>query len=196
MLQDPLQKAIDKLKNEFEFKASVADFLPEVKKLVYLSSPISAKTTKCLNFDLKKDYEKPLKELLQIIKETYPATGEFYVHSHKGEVQTASRYKLTARNGIRDNHFTIQYESNDIAITIQVPAKFYNTSRHYRGVTDCEYHYFGGVSMSEIRQIKLVCLVVPYFRTLSYFGGDIYHYPADADEAEEYDRILFEGNNE
>lgn len=168
MLQDPLQKAIDKLKDEFDFKASVANFLPEVEKLVYLSDVKI--TTKCLHLNLCKKYEKSTVELLKIIKETYPATGENFVHSHKGKVQTASKYKLTSNNGVRDNYFTIQYNSNDIAITIKLPRTFYNTTTHYRGVTDCEYHYFGGTSMEEIRKMRIPCYVANHFRTLSYFG--------------------------
>jgi len=152
-----LDKKIAALRMEHEFKGMVADVIPGIDTLAYLTGHENDKKrilAKCKTPDEFK-----------AVLAAFPATNSNTIigtASDKYYADLATPYRLDIDNPARPNQWhnfaiTIAYTSGEIDIKIELPIQFvadYVTTGE-RGVTDSEYHYFTGSSYQELRKMRV-----------------------------------------
>lgn len=196
---ETLELQIEKLKAEHAFKADMETRFGNYKTLAYLNE--NKEYDNCIHFDLTglsiADIPAHIKYITGSLrcKETETLIGSA---SGKNWLNM-SGYTLRFDNGIHNHHADISYLSNRTSVTLKVPVNFYNgiiLTSFYRSVTECEYHYFGGTSMKEIRNMKLRAYKLNIFKEIVWFGSHVTMWIDDVDLREVYEQVLFNGVEE
>jgi hypothetical protein len=102
----------------------------------------------------------------------------------KDDIVVKSPFKLNINNPARPYEgnsfsFHIDYDSDKYDMQIIVPIEMVKdfVERTQRGVTDSEHHYFTGVSMSELHNMRLMAYDFAFKhkltgKVISWYGGD------------------------
>lgn len=156
------------LEAEFERKAAMLDIeyqangLPGFKYLLELPDGVCA----IFVADTAADVSKILDGL--------PAAEKRFLQKHgSNEHRVNSPYKIGTKSQVRRPVWaSIRYKNEHCNVLIQFEAELIknHVTNGFRCVNDCELHYFGGVSRSEIGKFRIPCAD---FRgkSLAYFGG-------------------------
>tara|TARA_R110000868_G_scaffold378728_3_gene644326 strand:- start:1271 stop:1855 length:585 start_codon:yes stop_codon:yes gene_type:complete len=101
-------------------------------------------------------------EEISEILATFPPTQDHFKMEFAGKDTyiVGSPYKISTNSQIRQGlgiDVEIKWETSGVDIHMDIPPHFIESHcrRITRPVTDCEYHYFGGVSMAEIRRMEI-----------------------------------------
>jgi hypothetical protein len=191
-----LESQIEELKEEHAFKSDMETRFGNYKFTAYISK--WKDQDNCINFDLT---SMPIAEIPAHIKYII---GSLRCKETETLIGSASReswlnmsgYTLRFDNGINNHHADIKYLSNRTSVTIKLPVNFYQgiiLTTFRRSVTDSEYHYFGGTSMSEIRRMQLTAYKLNIFKEIVWYGSDVTMWIDDVDLREVYEDVLFNG---
>lgn len=154
-----LESKIKALTVEFNFKNEIAESLPNIEILAFLSGIEDNQkrlVAKCKTIDqFNEVFEKyaPTNENTVI----GTATDKFY-----SNLQTP--FRLNIDNPCKPNQWnyfklSISYTSNDIDVEITLPIETISdfTTIGQRTITDSEYHYFTGISQIKLHQMRVRC---------------------------------------
>jgi hypothetical protein len=193
-----------------KLKALQEKHAQELRELELENSFKSNKAFENLKMFISMNYQKPLffidlektkvSDITGIIKELvlcYPTISESQEIDYKGKITHFSPFILNTSSGVRDGKVILSWESLDCSIRITLPFAYYSDDvlgYYSRGVVDSEYHYFGGVSMNEIRAIKITKRAFDVFETLNYYGGDTKCIITDVSKRKEYDFMALNGH--
>lgn len=172
VMSKTLQQKIDELTKEQSFKEFATTRLGEIKHLAFLSGhdkeiPRLVITTTTLTE-------------VQFIFTEFPATNittEIGIGT-KHEVTLSTPYRINIDNPARPSQYRdftveIHYFSSEIDIEIDIPLSlipdFFIPTK--RNISDSEYHHFTGVSINELRSLKI--------RTYDFKGEQIKWYGGD-----------------
>jgi len=112
-------------------------------------------------------------ELFSIL-DVKPTRDSFIVEYGSEKHTIKSPYRLDIDNGVNSHSFKVVFSVDSAQITIELPIDsnldgFFTTG--YRGVTDCEYHYFTCQSLNQISRIQLKTYCFCGNPVFKYFGG-------------------------
>lgn len=190
---EDLNKQIKELKAKHKLQTDIEKKLPGIK--IY-SNHFDYKGHK-YTFTAKLE-EEPINELadkIQQVIKAFPPTKNNTIYTASKDQKTESSFVLKFENGIRHNKVKIDYVSGKYWIHIDLPVKFYEgvIEPFTRGVYDCEYHYFGGTSMTEIKRMQIRAYKLRKFDHVKYYGGDVACYLAKAEFKETFEKIVLTG---
>lgn len=168
-----LDKKIAALRMEHEFKGMVADVIPGIDTLAYLTGHENDKKrilAKCKTPDEFK-----------AVLAAYPATNEqttIGTATDKYHTVLNSPFRVDIENPARCNTYSpflykIGWQSGDIEMSVEMPIEAAPDfcRRIDRNISDSEYHYFIGVSETKLRSMR-----VPAYtfngNCISWYGGN------------------------
>jgi len=193
-----LKKEIAELTAKHKLQTSAEKRLKGFKILTFLFSYKKRGTEFNISVDLKDVKLSEIPAALKTITTAYKPTKNAVLSSASGpDVETASAYRLNFKNEIRENYVEIEYVSGKHQISIKLPIAFY--SDDIKGVsmgavTDCEYHYFGGVPMHKIRAMQLRVYSLDLFEKFKYFGRTVVNYIKDVEDKAEFEHVVLNGH--
>jgi hypothetical protein len=201
-----IDKALaDKIANltaEHAFKAEIETLFGGYDYLAFRSvtkeydSRLVIRLTDTRRYELK-DIAKHIAFIISTFKPTEQAN--IIQFAGKDSIITASPYMFRIDNSINSTTVSISYLSNRISVQVELPIQFYSkliVRPFERGVTDCEYHYYGGVSMTEIRRMRIRCYELNIFDKVDWFGGDRTHYVKDNEDKSRFEFTILNGSEQ
>ena len=147
--------------------------------------------------DLSKTEIKKITPILKKIISVYTPLKQSHEIDYKGKITHKSPFILRTQSNIRSEDKIILEYTSTYNIRITLPIKFYSDDilgYYSRGVNDTEYHYYGGVSMSEIRNIKITFRKFDMFQTLNYYGGSSTCIITDKEDLKDYNFMAINGH--
>ena len=200
MNSETLAQKIAELTAKHNLTESVKNALPNLTTSAFPFDYKKRGTKYSVHVNLLKTPLKDIKTAIEQVIAAYPATKNFSLEFASSTVNTENPYTLRFKNGVRGNSASLEYVSSEYCIHIDIPVSYYSDDVKgvfMRGVTDCEYHYYTGVSMIKIKEIQLTCYKLDLFDNKKYFGGDVVTYLADArdnEDVKEYESVLLTGH--
>lgn len=200
-----LQEEIAELTAKHNIQAQGQNMFPDLKVFCHAFSYKEKDTKYCINIDLLKESYNEVKytkdEILthiQTIIATLPPTKNNVLTFASGkDIHTVNPYVLHFNNGVNTHNAEIQYISGEYWVHIKLPISFYEgdeiLERYSRNVSDSEYHYFGGTSMSELRRMQLRAYRLRMFDHTKYYGGDVNCYLMKEEAKEQFESIVLTG---
>lgn len=169
MNTNKLQQQIAELTAKHEFEEYTNSILPGIKTLSILSN---GKKRIVIEGKTKDDFVKTLSVL-------HPTNTETLIGSAtKHEATLITPFRINIENPCspsqyRNFQIEISYTSNDIDVDINLPIELVKdfVLRSERNITDSEYHYFTGTSMTQLRTMKVMCYVFNASQ-ISWYGGN------------------------
>lgn len=165
-----LQLQIAELTAKHELETFAQNMFPSLKVLSILSNNKK-------RFVITAENSEHFNEIISKLPPTNPTTTIGYASKEPTLLNTPFRIDLD--NPCKTSEYSkfklkIDYISNDIHVDIELPIELikewvYATNRN---ITDCEYHYFTGSSMVELRKIKVRCYAFNTPSQISWFGGN------------------------
>lgn len=168
-----LERKIEELKQEYNSKQSILEIVGNDIKFYHCKTFVSFEVKSIDEVKLLFDKFKPVNET----SEMKTATQTYQVNHF---------LKMMINNPCQISRFSnfdlkLSYQSSDIEIHIKIPISLINEKNilntsffkvSSRKIYDCEYHYFTGVSMKELREMKVRCYLFDTSKVIGYYGGD------------------------
>lgn len=194
-----LQKQIEDLTAKHNLQMLVEEKLPGFKGIYTNDFNHKKKGTK-YTFTVKLDKE-PLENIAvkiqEVIKAFPPTRNNCLLFAGKDDHPTGSPFLLSWENNIRDCGVQIQWISGDFWAHISLPISFYSDKvkvAFYRKVYDTEHHYFGGVSMAEIKNMRIRAYKLGMFESCGYYGGDVVNFIEEDGNKDNFEKVVLTGN--
>jgi len=200
-----LQEEIAELTAKHTIQEQGQNMFPDLKLHCYAFSYKEKDTKYSINIDLLKEsygevkYSKDeiLIHIQTIISTLPPTKNNILTFASSKDIHTLNPYILHFDNDVHKNSAQIQYVSGEYWVHISLPISFYEGEEilepYRRNVSDSEYHYFGGTSMSEIRIMQLRAYRLRMFDHTKYYGGDVNCYLMKEEEKEQFESIVLTG---
>ena len=177
---DSLEKKIQALKEEHKvqilsekFSDEITRMFPNIKTLSYIKEWNGMKKT--ANFDLENEGD--FKHVFNIFK---PTNKEVVIgYAGKDSTVLKTPYRIDLENPPQTSRYSrfemkIDYVSNDINLRIKIPIELVKdfVMRSSRKITSSEYHYFTGVSQSELYRMDVMSYTYNTNDYIGWYGGN------------------------
>ena len=150
-----------------------------------------------ISFEFNKmDKEEAGKALNTVIKELKPKDEPKKITSATKRYEHHSKFVLSVQKGYYDEYCNIRYHCvNGLDIWIRMPISFYKDylGIEHRSLSDSEYHYYTGVSLKRLREMKVRAYVWSRFKNLRFVGGERKAQCVHPEEVKLYDELVLNG---
>jgi len=191
-----LEKKIAELTADHNFKTEMESLFGNIPHLAYSSKSKESDFTITIQLT-KYSFPELISNCLKDILILLPVTNKETVLGNSSKTVSYSPFRFDYSNNVNESYVLVSYYSNRIHVRIEVPLSFYSeiSKRGTRKVSDCETHYFGGVSQQEINNMKLIKYSCQYFDEVNWYGGDVSVYCKSPEWKEQFNEMVLTGKH-